>query len=134
MRLLETAQHKLAPGAPIVLETINAACWAAFFDSYIRDFTHARPLHPDTLKYLVQASGFSRVDLQFLSPIAEHEKLPSVRMAPPGPDTDQTMIDLVDALNAHADRLNSQLFTFRDYAIVGHKQAPPPNHHGRGGV
>ena len=45
---------------PIVLETLNPACWIAFFDSYIRDITHVWPLHPETLKYLVVASGFTQ--------------------------------------------------------------------------
>ena len=58
MRFLEAAYHKLRPGSKIVLETVNAACWSAFFSSYIRDVTHVRPLHPDTLRYLVSASGF----------------------------------------------------------------------------
>jgi hypothetical protein len=80
MRVIETAYRKLKPGAMMVLETINTACWAAFFDSYIRDFTHAHPLHPETLRYLAQASGFAIVELRYLSPVAEHEKLPLVRI------------------------------------------------------
>ena len=48
--------RRAAPGAPIVLETINPACWFAFFESYIRDITHVRPLHPDTLKFLLVAT------------------------------------------------------------------------------
>ena len=53
---LETAFHKMRPGAPLLLETINPACWMAFFETYLRDLTHRQPLHPDTLKHLVQAS------------------------------------------------------------------------------
>ncbi len=49
MRALDVAYHKLRPGARIVLETINPACWFAFFASYVRDLTHVRPLHPETL-------------------------------------------------------------------------------------
>ena len=118
MQLLETAHHKLMPGAPMILETINAACWAAFFDAYIRDFTHARPLHPETMKYLAQASGFRTVDLQFLSPLADEEKLPLVRTTAAPAGVDPTVADLVEAVNAHADRLNHRLFTFRDFAII----------------
>ncbi len=120
MRLVETAFHKLKPGAPLVLETVNTACWAAFFDSYIRDFTHVHPLHPDTLRYLVQASGFPAVDLRYLSPIAEHDKLPFVKIVHER-DTNPTIIELVEALNAHANRLNSQLFTYRDYAVIARR-------------
>ena len=60
----------MRPGAPLVLETINPACWMAFFETYIRDLTHQRPLHPETLRYLVEASGFSNVDVQFRQPVS----------------------------------------------------------------
>ena len=63
LRFLELAFHKIRPGGRIVLETLNPACWVAFFESFIRDITHVWPLHPETLKYLVLASGFSRADL-----------------------------------------------------------------------
>ncbi len=69
LQFLELAFHKLRPGGRIVLETLNPACWVAFFDSYIRDITHVWPLHPETLKYLVLASGFTRADLEYRSPV-----------------------------------------------------------------
>ena len=120
MRLVDLAYQKLKPGAPLVLETINTACWAAFFDSYIRDFTHAHPLHPDTLRYLVQASGFARVDIRYLAPVADQDKLPYVKVIHER-DATPTVVELVEGLNAHANRLNSQLFTYRDFAIVAHR-------------
>jgi len=119
MRLLETAHHKLQIGGTMVLETINVACWAAFFDSFLRDLTHTRALHPDTLKYFVQVSGFSSIEVRFLSPVADHDRLPSVRL--PTSEVPTAVDDIAEALNAHADRLNQQLFTHRDYAIVGRK-------------
>ena len=58
-----------------MLETINPACWYAFFSSYIRDLTHVRPVHPETLQYLLRASGFERVEIRYREPVPEHEKL-----------------------------------------------------------
>jgi O-antigen chain-terminating methyltransferase len=123
MRLIETAAHKLRPGGLLVLETINPACWVAFFESYIRDLTHVRPLHPDTLRYLVQTSGFSQVDIQFRAPVAEADRLQGVRLPapPPGQEHEATLVDLVDAVNAHADKLNARLFTFMDYAVIARR-------------
>jgi 2-polyprenyl-3-methyl-5-hydroxy-6-metoxy-1,4-benzoquinol methylase len=123
MQLIETAFHKLRPGAPLVLETINAACWTAFFESYIRDFTHVRPLHPETLRYLVQAGGFSTAEILFRAPVAEHDKLPVVKVpaaaVPETPaSTGAAIRDLAEAINGHAERLNSRLFTYRDFAVV----------------
>ena len=71
VRLLETAFHKLRPGSTIALETINPTCWVAFFESYIRDLTHVRPVHPETLQYLMLASGFNRVDIAYRSPVGD---------------------------------------------------------------
>ena len=112
--LLDAAFAKLRPGAPIVLETINPACWFAFFESYIRDITHVRPLHPDTLKFLLVASGFQQVDIRYRSPYPEHEKL-----QPIGPHA--SLGDAVETLNANVERINQLLFTWLDYAAIGRR-------------
>ena len=115
-RFLETAFHKMKPGAALVLETINPACWMAFFEAYIRDLTHAQPIHPDTLKFLVQASGFSAVDVQYRSPVREADRLETVNR--PSAETPPALLEAIDALNAHASKLNARLFSQMDYAVV----------------
>ena len=69
-QMLGLAFDKVRPGGTIVLETINPACWVAFFESFIRDLTHVKPIHPETLQYLLQASGFSNVEIVYRAPIA----------------------------------------------------------------
>ena len=113
LRFLELAHHKLRPGAPLVLETLNPACWVAFFESFIRDITHVWPLHPETLKYLVTASGFASSRIEFRSPVPPQDKLQRVAAAGVLP------ADAVELLNANVDKLNARLFTFLDYAVVG---------------
>ena len=115
MRTLDAAYHKLRPGSRIVLETINPACWYAFFASYIRDLTHVRPIHPETLQYLLTASGFQRVEIRYRAPYPEHEKL---QMIPADPEQPAALRAAVDTLNGNASRLNALLFTFLDYAAV----------------
>jgi SAM-dependent methyltransferase len=112
--LLDTAFDKLRPGAPIVLETINPACWFAFFESYIRDLTHVQPVHPETLKFLLVATGFQRVDIRYRSPYPEHEKL--LPLAPHA-----ALGDAVATLNANVERINGLLFTWLDYAAIGRR-------------
>jgi O-antigen chain-terminating methyltransferase len=112
--LLGVAFGKLRPGAPIVLETINPACWFAFFESYIRDITHVRPIHPDTLKYLLIASGFQHVDVRYRAPYPEHDKLQPI--AP-----NASLGSAVDTLNANVERINRLLFTWLDYAAIGRR-------------
>jgi O-antigen chain-terminating methyltransferase len=112
--LLDAAFEKLRPGAPIALETINAACWFAFFESYIRDITHVRPLHPDTLKFLLIASGFNQIEIRYRAPYPEHEKLqPVPGNAPIG--------DAIKTINANVTKLNQLLFTYLDYAAIARR-------------
>ncbi len=114
LRLLDTAFAKMRSGAPIVVETINPACWFAFFSSYLRDITHSQPVHPDTLQYLLVASGFQRVEIRYRAPYPEQHKLQPVA---PTPD----LADWAATLNENADKLNRLLFTHLDYAAVGYR-------------
>ena len=118
LRFLELAFHRLRPGGRIVLETLNPACWVAFFESYIRDITHVWPLHPDTLKYLVVASGFTRVAIEFRSPVPEQDRLQPIAV-PVG--AAPALSDLAEAFNANVEKLNSRIFTYLDYAVIGDK-------------
>ena len=117
-QLLDAAFDKLRPGAPIVLETINPACWFAFFESYIRDLTHVRPVHPDTLKYLLVATGFQHVEVRYRAPYPEGEKLQKLAAAG---GQQAAVTDLVDTLNANVEKINRLLFTYLDYAAIGRR-------------
>jgi SAM-dependent methyltransferase len=119
MRVLEAAAHKMRPGGVIVLETINPACWLAFFESFLRDVTHVWPLHPDTLQYLMRASGFGRVEIEYRSPVAEASRLQPVPGPPAG--IEPALADLVETFNENVSKLNARMFTFQDYAAIGRK-------------
>jgi SAM-dependent methyltransferase len=119
MRALDVAYHTLRPGSPIVLETINPASWFAFFSSYIRDLTHQRPIHPDTLQYLLSASGFQRARIEFRAPLRDTDKLQP--LAPPAPTDLPALADLITTFNANVERLNGLLFAFQDYAAIAER-------------
>ncbi len=90
----------------------------AFFETYIRDFTHARPLHPDTLRYLVQASGFTGVNIEYRQPVTDADRLDRVPLSATG--TEATAA-IAAAVNAHADKLNARLFSSMDYAVIARR-------------
>ena len=119
-RFLETAFHKMSAGAPLVLETINAACWMAFFETYLRDLTHQRPLHPDTLRYLVEASGFSSADVRFRQPVTAGDRLESVEVGLLAGSPAAVHV-VASAVNDHAQKLNTRLFSSMDYAVVARR-------------
>ncbi|HEY7500958.1 MAG TPA: methionine biosynthesis protein MetW [Vicinamibacterales bacterium] len=116
LRFLELAFHKIRPGGRVILETLNPACWVAFFDSFIRDITHVWPLHPETLKYLVLASGFTRAEIDYRSPVRPQDRLQKIAIAesaaPP-------LGDIAEAFNGNVDKLNARIFTHLDYAVIG---------------
>ncbi len=118
MRMLEIAFLKLRPGSRIILETINPSCWFAFFESYIRDLTHKKAIHPETLKYLLTANGFQPVELHYRAPYPEHGKLRTVL---PPVDGNTSQRALAEVLNENADKVNRLLFGYMDYAAIGSK-------------
>jgi SAM-dependent methyltransferase len=117
---LGLAFDKVRPGGRIVLETINPACWVAFFESFIRDLTHVKPIHPETLQYLLQASGFANVEILYRAPIAPEGKLQRVTALPLHFDdaTLDPLIELVSSFNSNVDRLNDRIFSFQDFAAI----------------
>ena len=123
LRFLETAYHKMRDGAPMVLETINPACWMAFFECYLRDITHRQALHPDTLRYLVQTSGFTRVDVHFRESVRESDRLDHVADGVVGSTTPAhaALASVIRTVNDHADKLNARLFSSMDYAVIARR-------------
>jgi len=126
LELVDEAHRVLSPGSPIVLETINVASWWAFFSAYLRDITHMRPLHPDTLRFLVDAAGFADTNVQFLAPIpADQQLVPTpdrmrqLAMHDPGREG---LIALCDSLDRNVNLLNDLIFAPQDYAVVGWKR------------
>lgn len=121
--LLSLGHDKLRPGARMVLETINPACWVAFFESFVRDLTHVKPIHPDTLQYMLQASGFSDVQIVYRSPIAEGGRLRRVTPRPEhyGDTARDSLTELVSSFNSNVDRLNERMFSYQDFAAVATK-------------
>ena len=122
LSLLPVIFRKLRPQAPIVLETINPACWLAFFSSYVRDFTHVWPVHPETLQYLLQANGFARVEIRYTEQAPDAVRMRVVdpnSLTTADPSVKKALTTLAEAYNANASILNSLLFTYMDYAAIG---------------
>jgi O-antigen chain-terminating methyltransferase len=125
IRLLDAASRKLRHGAPIVLETINPACWLAFFSSYIRDLTHVKPVHPETLQYLLRASGFERVEVRYSAPVPDQMKMKTIDLSPAllsaTDPTASALGAIAHTINANAVILNTLMFSHLDYAAIGYR-------------
>ena len=112
--LLAEAHRTLRGGGLLVLETPNPASALAFHDVFIRDLTHERPLHPETLRFLAAAAGFSDVRIQMRNPVPDDVRLrllPGSGLPPP----------VIQALNENVERLNALLFAPLDYALIARR-------------
>jgi O-antigen chain-terminating methyltransferase len=118
--LLNLCYRKLQPGGRLVAETINPACLVAFTNWYLIDPTHVRPVHPETLRFLLESVGFWPIELRYLMPVPAEERL--VRLPVDGVLGGQEL-ERVERLNRNIDRLNEVLFGYQDYAAIA--QRPP---------
>ena len=124
LAFIDAAHRKLRPGAPLALETINVASWSAFFRSYVRDITHVRPVHPETLQFLVSTAGFRNARIVYRSPYPEEERLRQVEelraatSSDGGGDSAADLAQVAAVLNRNVETLNRLLFAEQDYAVV----------------
>ncbi len=110
-KLIELSYQKLASSGVLVLETINPASVFALVQIYYLDMSHQKPVHPQALKFMMEASGFEDVVVKY-SMALENERLQNL----PGAD------ERAAILNRNIDRLNELLFAPANYAAIGRRK------------
>ncbi len=105
-QLVRLALRSLRTGGVLVVETINPRSSFAIGNHFYADTSHVRPVHPETLRFICEQVGFSRVQLEERSP---H---PTLALADRLPD---------DALGEAVDELLRNVFGYQDYMIVATK-------------
>jgi SAM-dependent methyltransferase len=115
---VELAARALAPGGVLVVETLNPQSLSTFTGPLYVDLGHVRPLHPLTLRFLAERGGFREVEVRFLSPIPDEQRL-SLLPA----EMDETSSDRDDTrlLNENFRRIDAALFGPVDFALIGKK-------------
>jgi 2-polyprenyl-3-methyl-5-hydroxy-6-metoxy-1,4-benzoquinol methylase len=105
-QLVRLALRALRTSGVLVIETINPRSSFAIGNHFYADTSHVRPVHPETLRFICQQVGFSRVQLEERSP---H---PTLALSDRLPD---------DALGEAVDELLRNVFGYQDYVIVATK-------------
>ena len=117
VKLLDICHKKLNYGYFIIIETVNPLSLFSFINFYI-DMTHKKPLHPNTLKFLLAAMGFRDIEAQFFAPIAKEAKLKRLENIQDATDQEKYKLEIY---NRNIDILNNLLFGPQDYAVMGKK-------------
>ena len=108
---LTASYRALRKNGRIVLETVNTRSVVALVESFYRDLSHQKPLHPETLDFLLRSCGFRDVSIEYRSPVSERAKLLSVPSEDPNART----------LNDNFRKLNAFLYGDQDYAAIAIK-------------
>ncbi len=112
--LLAEAHRALRPGGLLLLETPNPRSVLGLLEVFNRDLTHERPLHPDTLRFLAAAAGFTDVRVEMRTPVDPEGQLQPV---PP----DGLPEAAAAALNDNVGRLNALLYGPLEYALLARR-------------
>jgi len=112
--LLQEAHRTLRPGGLLLLETVNPRSVTGFLEVYNRDLTHERPLHPDTLRFLAAAAGFTDVRVELKSEVE-----PAARLSPV--PVEGLPERAAAALNENVERLNALLYGSLEYALLARR-------------
>jgi len=113
-RLLAESHRVLRRGGLLLLETVNPRSVVGFLEVYIRDLTHERPLHPETLSFLAAAAGFTDVRTEMRSPVAPDGRLQPVPAEGLPPRA-------AASLNENVERLNALLYGPLEYALLARR-------------
>jgi SAM-dependent methyltransferase len=112
---LDDCYRALRPQGRLVLETVNPRSLTALVESFFRDLSHEKPLHPETLDFAMRAAGFREVEIRYSSPVPERARLLPIAGASPSGDSDRR------TLNQNFEKLNRFLFGELDYAAIATK-------------
>lgn len=117
IQLLSLCFRKLKTGSHIVIETVNPLSFYSFVNFY-GDMTHTRPVHPETLHYLMMVVGFTSIEKQFLSPLPHDQRMRKMIVS-----EEMTAVETrnIEEHNRNVDILNNLLLGSQDYAIIAKK-------------
>jgi SAM-dependent methyltransferase len=100
--LLDETLRVLKPGGIVIFETPNPRNVIVGSCNFYLDPTHKRPLPPDLSRYLLEARGFSKVEVRELHPCGAEQMVS-------------------EGAQKVRDVLNHLLYSPQDYAVIGRK-------------
>jgi O-antigen chain-terminating methyltransferase len=107
LEFVQLAFRKMMPGSKIVIETVNPTSMLALSE-FFGDPTHTKPVHPNTLRFMLESAGFITVRIQYCNE-PTGEKLEEIK------SDDASVAEI----NRNFQKLNRLLWGPMDYAAIG---------------
>jgi len=117
IKMLNLCYQKLMSDYFIIIETVNPLSFVSFVNFYI-DLSHTRPLHPETMRFLLEIAGFREIELKFYSPIKDEFRLQKIQLHQEIEEREKL---LIETFNNNIDILNNLLYGPQDYTFFGKK-------------
>jgi O-antigen chain-terminating methyltransferase len=122
LQLFELCYRKLVPGAVLIAETINPASLFALANWFMIDPSHVKPVHPETMRFLLEGAGFWKIQLRFATPVASEDRLELLPAEGVAGTQDREQLE---RLNRNFRRLNHVVFGDQDYAAIAERPPDP---------
>jgi SAM-dependent methyltransferase len=116
--LVRLAHAKLRPGGVLLCETPNPACLTVFSGAFYVDLTHIKPIHPEAARFVLEAAGFTAVEVRYVNPYPVEAKLQPLEPLWYMRRYEEAFLR---AVNDNFARLNDLLWGAQDYAVIGKK-------------
>lgn len=108
-KIFDLLYFKLKKGSFAIVETVNPTSLYTLSDVFWRDPTHKNPVHPETLRFLMETSGFRVDEIKYLSPTKE-----TLKEIPEDTDT-------MRRISYNFKLLEKIIFGFQDYAVIARR-------------
>jgi O-antigen chain-terminating methyltransferase len=111
LTLCRVAYEKLEEGGCIVIETPNPTSLSIYTNAFYIDPSHVKPVHPLTMEYYLEKTGFSKMELLYPESSKPAQKIPE--LVCPGEN--------VAEFNAAVQEVARMLYGSQDYAVIAYK-------------
>ena len=115
--LVKLCYDKMKYGTYFIAETINPLCLVTYA-LFQLDLSHVKPIHPETMKFLLESVGFREIQFKFISPHQEQDKLRRLIIKESMPPEEK---EHLETMNQNIDKLNSLILGYQEYAVVATK-------------
>jgi O-antigen chain-terminating methyltransferase len=116
IKMLQLCYKKLNFGYYILIETVNPLSVISFVNFYI-DLSHKKPIHPETLKFLLASVNFREICTNFFSLVPDEMRLRKINIE----GAEEKDRHSIEVYNHNIDKLNDLLYGAQDYIVIAKK-------------